>query len=119
MLLEENSFHMILVYDNNSDNVSIKALAKLYEVSAKGYRRFVVHIVSPMGKPYYVEKLRDFIVNNIAYTLTIRYHGRSVEDLSRLARVVKNKPHLVLVPPDMDEYYKVALDHGLSVEKIS
>ncbi|WFO75098.1 hypothetical protein J4526_08500 [Desulfurococcaceae archaeon MEX13E-LK6-19] len=119
MLFEENAFHVILVYNNGSDSVATTALAKLYEIAVKGYRRFIIHVISPMGKPYYVEKLRDLISNNIAYTLIIKYRGPNVEDLASLAHEVKDKPHLVLVSHDMIEYYNVALTRGLSVEKIS
>ncbi len=118
MINDEKTFHLILVYNSDS-HMGKAALVKMYEIAGKGFRKFAIYVISPLGKPYYIEKLRDLISNNIAYTLVIKYIGPSTNDLVSLANVLKDKPHLVLISPDMNEYYNTALIQGLNVEKIS
>lgn len=111
-------FYIVAIFSNN-DLVSKEILSKLIELSSKGFRRFIIYVVSPIPKPLYIEKLRNVLSNNISSTLVVKHIGSSHRDLDILVDEIKDKPHLVLVFPDMGEYYSKALSLKLNVEKIS
>ncbi len=109
--IEDEAQHIVLVYNGNGENVASKALSIMYG-ELRGSRRFIIHVVSPKGDIWYLEALRDLINNNIAYTLSIRYHGGAPKDLEELVRRYGDKA-VYIIGSDMAEYKHVLKKYGV------
>ncbi len=75
-------YNIVLVFSSGA-SVSKKLLKDIYMLGSKGYRLFNIYVVSPRGRPEYIEFLRDFIQNNIVYSINIYYIGSRPIDLDR------------------------------------
>ena len=82
--IEDNAFHIVLIYGIDGEKVVSEASAKMYSNELHGVKKYVIHVISPIGNIYYLASLRDLIRNNISYTIIIRYHGDSPQDLEKL-----------------------------------
>ena len=110
--IENDAFHMVLIYGVDGEKIISKAFAKMHSNELHGVKKFVIHVVSPVGNVYYLEYLRDLIRNNIAYTIIIRYHGDSPRDLEGLVKEL-NDNALYVVSRDMVEYRSILAKHGI------
>ena len=89
---EKEAYH-IVVFDSNTLDYS-RIMEEIMRGASKGYRKFTIHVISNTKPPFYLEKLRNLIQNNIAYTLTIRHYGH--DNVKDLLRELQNLPHKVL-----------------------
>jgi len=110
--IEENVFPIVLVYGVNGERVASEALAKMYSNELRGIRKFVIHVVSPIGNIYYLEPLRDLIRNNVSYTIIVRYHGDLPQDLEKLVNELGNNA-LYIIDQDMPEYRSILEKYGI------
>jgi len=90
---EKKAYH-IVVMDSKSIDYG-KIMDEMVNASSKGFRKFTIHVISKTKSPLYLEKLRRLIRNNIAYTITIRHHNYSEEEVKKLLNGLKNIPHKV------------------------
>ncbi len=82
--IELKSHHMVIVLDSDLDGLEM-VLRNMAELSIKnGFRRFVIHVISTYGNPYYLEKLRYLLQSITSYTVVVRYEGSSSSDLLKL-----------------------------------
>lgn len=82
--IELKSHHMVIILDGDLNGLEM-VLRKMTELSVKnGFRRYVIHVISTYGSPYYLEKLRYLLQLIASYTVVIRYEGSSSEDLLNL-----------------------------------
>ncbi len=93
-ILEDRAFHVVLVSKGNLD--SKKVLDKLSSYSALGFRKFIIHVLTNDERPLYLEKLRNIVFENIAYTLIIEYHKLSRGGLNELLNRLENNPYEVI-----------------------
>lgn len=110
--VEDDAVHLVLVYSRGGARLASKALSRIHKRAAKGGKRVVVHVVSPLGRMRYMEGIRDLIRNNIAYTLTVRYHGGSPRDLENLVREYGGEADYI-VEEGLEEYEAVLKRLGI------
>ncbi len=91
---EKKAYHIVVMDLETVDYGKI--MDEIVNASSKGFRKFTIHVISKTPSPLYLEKLRSLIQNNIAYTITIRHHSYSEEEIKGLLRELKNIPHKVL-----------------------
>ncbi|RLF02680.1 MAG: hypothetical protein DRJ64_09055 [Thermoprotei archaeon] len=83
MDLMDSAIHIALLLDEEIKSAKVlNEMASL--VRKERTRRIVLHIISSSPPPLYMEKLRDALVNNIAYTIIVKYEGANVKNLERL-----------------------------------
>jgi hypothetical protein len=90
----------IVLILGRGDGIPLRVLKAMGEEARRGYRDFELHVFTSMGRPDYMEDVRDIILNNIAYGLRVWYHGASVEKLRRL--VSENPKPLIIVDETAD-----------------
>ena len=84
MDLVDNAIHIALLLDEELKNA--KVLNEIVSlVQKERTRRIVLHIISSLPPPLYIEKLRDTLVNNIAYTIIVKYEGANIKNMERLS----------------------------------
>ena len=110
--IEDNAFHIVLIYGIDGEKVISEAFAKMYSNELHGAKKYVIHVVSPIGNIFYLESLRDLIRNNISYTIIIRYHGDSPQDLEKLVKELDGNA-LYIIGRDMVEYGSILEKHGI------
>ncbi len=116
--MNTNMMNMILVYDERGSDVAVRALSKIYEYSAKGFKRFNIIVISNLPKPIYLDKLKDLVRNVVAFTLFIKYYGSSPKELGELATMIRDKPHLAIIESSLSDYINVARKCGLNFETV-
>ncbi len=110
--IEDNAMHIVLIYGDDGEAVARKALTLMYSPDYGRYMRFIIHVVSPQGRVYYLAPLRELIQNNIAKTLSIKLSGTEPNDLEELIR--KLGPNaLYIIGRDSAEYRSVLEKHGI------
>ena len=110
--IEDNAFHIVLIYGIDGEKVVSEASAKMYSNELHGVKKYVIHVVSPIGNIHYLASLRDLIRNNISYTIIIRYHGDSPQDLEKLVKELDGNA-LYIIGRDMVEYGSILEKHGI------
>ncbi|KSW12588.1 hypothetical protein CF15_07690 [Pyrodictium occultum] len=114
--VEEGAKHVVLVFSREGGRVISRALMKLHELRSRDPKvssRFVIHVVSPLGRVEYMELLRTLIQNNIVYTLSVRYHGEDLGSLEDLARKLGDEA-VYIVDSHLPEYISILREHGLN-----
>lgn len=106
--------HLVLVFGGVCGGVVLRALERVSELGVRGVRRFVIHVVTPLPRPLYLEGLRPLLQSVISYTLVIRYCGSSVGDLGRLVGELANVPKDFIVSSDLSEFAEFL--KGLGIE---
>ena len=101
-LEDENTFHIILAFKGNEKSICREVIDQIMK-NAK-FRRVVIHVISPYESPFYIEKIREIITNNIAFTLICRYHGKTARDLLKLLKELRGKPFVIVIDPSAKEY---------------
>jgi len=91
---EKKAYHIVVIDSESMDYGKI--MDEMTNASSKGFRKFAIHVISKTKSPQYLEKLRSVIQNNIAYTITVRHHNYSEEEVKKLLSMLKNIPHKVL-----------------------
>mgnify|MGYP000495217546 CR=1 FL=1 len=91
---EKKSFHIVVIDSGRVDYGLV--LEKIVKNGMMGYSRFTIHVLSNHETPFHLEKLRSIIQNNIAYTLIIRYHKLTENNVKEVLTEVKNKPHEII-----------------------
>lgn len=123
-ILEENNIHIVLGLENGEisdadiSRILYGQLAKL--AYRHGTRRFTLHVVSIKPRPLYLEDLRNFIQNNIVYSLVIRYHDLNFQELNKIVNdlLAKNKHVYGIVEKEFAELASFLEGKGIEVVKI-
>ncbi len=66
---------IMLVLPRGIRGAGDKLAMAVFRLASQGYRRFELHVYTDMEKPMYIEEIREFIQNNIAYSLAVYSHG--------------------------------------------
>lgn len=115
--IEDEATHIVLVFDRGWRRVVARALQVMYSRSVGKANRFVIHVVSPMGNILYLRALRDLINRNFRYTITIRFHGESPEDLEELVKKYGERA-IYVIDNDMTHYKSILEANRVRSESI-
>ncbi len=89
LAIEKDSKEVIIVACSPTDNGNSLA-AKVRVAVARAGRRASIHVISPLGRPEYIEVVRPVIQGNIGMTMCVRFEGEGPEDLRRLIETLGN-----------------------------
>ncbi|ABM80094.1 hypothetical protein [Hyperthermus butylicus] len=89
-----------------------QVLALMAREAARGYRGFELHVFTTRPRPDYMETVRGIILNNIAYSLRVWYHGA---DTVKLREIVASPDTAVVVDETADEELKQAAMEAVGV----
>jgi len=123
-VLEEENVDIIVGLPDTEQVYESFSIHLFYYVNniarSTGKRRFTLHIVSIKPKPLYIEELRQFIQNNIVYTVVIRYYGCDLEKIKEyVEELKKNNPHIYgFVYHDFKELSNLLRSLDLEVEEV-
>ncbi len=117
-VLEEENIHIIVGVGLGEVNSS-----KMYLVLSRlnrryRRRRFTIHVVSSKPRPLYLEELRDVILNNITYTLVLRYYGYNLDRIKEIVDQAQKSgsPVYGVVLGDFQEISRVFESLGIEYE---
>lgn len=102
-----NIYHLILVFSDESSKVVSKALERINELGSKGVKRFIIHVVTPIERPLYLEKLKPLLQLLISYTLIVSYEGSSIRELERLVKTLAGKNVEAILESNMQVFTKL------------
>jgi len=115
--VEDSAHHILLVLNprpEGGDTYLGRLSSIVYErISMNKSKRIVFHVISSLGRPFYIEKLKSFIQNNIGLSLTIRFHGVSPDDLEGFLKKSLGRIDSILIERDLLEYRRVLDKHGV------
>lgn len=121
-VLEEENIHVIIGLGGDTDKGKIiSAYAVLNRLGMeRRRRRFTLHVVSPKPRPLYFEELRDLVLNNITYTLVIRYNDLGYGELGKLVDEIKSMGGEVygIVIGDLGELARLFEEKNIPYERI-
>ncbi len=109
--LEENSKEVILVVCGPIGNADRLASEVGLAVARERLRRALIKVVSPMGSPNYMEVVRTVIHNNIGITMSVRFMGRTTDDLRRVVKSSINPA--AFIAGNCPEYERVLIESGI------
>jgi len=101
--------NLVIVYE---DGVPTSILRHIYKLGAKSYKHFNIYVISPKGRPHYLEDLRSVIQGIIAYSLRISYAGSTTMDLRRIAEKLPRENTTYILASPSDGYREVLGEIG-------
>jgi len=96
--LERESKEFVLVVCGNIEQEKARNIVGdiLQRCAKEGKKRALIHVISPLGRPEYLEAIRSVIQENLTLSLSIRYAGSSAKELTDLLEKLDN-PEVMLV----------------------
>ena len=96
--LERESKEFVLVVCGNIEQEKARNIVGdiLQRCAKEGKKRALIHVISPLGRPEYLEAIRSIIQENLILSLSIRYAGSSAKELMDLLEKLDN-PEIILV----------------------
>ncbi len=120
-ILEEDNIHVIVGLGSNGEREAAAAYAEMARRAASTRkRRFTLHVVSMKPYPIYLEDLRELILSNIAYTLTVRYHDFNLQKMDEFIQRLKeqNQDVFGVVSRDLAELSTLLKKHGVEIVEV-
>lgn len=111
--IEDDAHHLILIL--NHDYLEGSAIREINNLILNSkVRRLVVHVVSPDGRPNYLEKLKPILTSIMSCSLVVRYEGYTKEDLRNLLKSQKRDNTTVLMSNDDRGFKEVLQELGFN-----
>ena len=74
----------ILLVLGEGREIAVRVRSLMAGMAVKGCRVFELHVFTTRPRPDYMETVRHVILNNVAYSLRVWYHGTNIEKLKEL-----------------------------------
>ncbi len=122
-VLEEEDIHIIagLSDEEKTSNIGVALYTVMSRLAQKyNRRRFTIHVFTTKPRPIYIEDLREMLLNNIAYTIVLRYHDYNFEEAEKLVEELVRDKKIVygIVEGDQAELVSLLKNKGVLVEEI-
>jgi hypothetical protein len=122
-VLEEDNIHIIvgLSDEEKTSNIGVTLYTIMSRLAQRyGRRRFTIHVFTTKPRPIYIEDLREMLLNNIAYTIVLRYHDYNLEEAGKLVEKLVSDKKIVygVVEGDQAELVSLLKNKGVTVEEI-
>jgi len=121
LVIEGDSKEVIIVACGPAGDDGVLAAKVGMAVAKARKRRASIHVISPLGRPDYMEVVRPVIQGNIGITMCIRFEGESPEDLQRLVSRLGGEgadPAVFLVGSGCEAYESLLRELGVPYESI-
>lgn len=113
LTIENDAYHMILILNHNYPYDEV--VKEINEVIIRNrVRRLVLYVVSPEGRPAYLERLRTTLTSIIHCSLIVRYGGSIVDDLIKLVKSYPKEFMTALISSDAQGFKEVLDEAGIN-----
>lgn len=96
--------HIIVFFDEDMREVDLSKLITdvMKSIWSSGkLKGLYVWVVSDVGPVKYIEYLKEFLLNNIAYSVVLQYAGSNQADFLKLTSKLKDLEPVVIVKKDL------------------
>ena len=115
---EKDAYRLALVITGGHTRLASVFRKITSAATSRKSRKIVIHVISSLPRPHYLAQLRDVILNNIGYTIIVRYEGSRPEDLARILSQYGPENVDVVLDRSVKEYVSILRRFGKQYETI-